>query len=138
MGIGVVAVSIAKIRDFEARLRRMPTVVAQKVAARAADEITALGRATFAAGETAYGETWEPGRDGQHITLRKSGGIERGVRYVANGTKIRAVLGVPWARYQISKRPIFPRAGASLPIAYTRTLSRIAVEVCRSEIGGGQ
>lgn len=130
--------SIAKLRDFEARLRTLPTVVAQQIAARAADEITALARQTFAAGENAYGDAWEPGRDGRHVTLRKSGGIERGVRFVAIGTKIRAALGVPWARYQISKRPIFPKAGAPLPPEYTRALTRITGEVCRAALGGGQ
>lgn len=129
--------NIAKLRDFEARLRSLPTVLAQKIAARAADEITALAKQTFAESEDAYGANWAPGHDGKRVTLRKSGGLERGVRYIAIGTKIRAVLGVAYAKYQVGRRPVLPRAGASLPIAYAQALSRITAEMCRAELGGG-
>lgn len=126
--------SLAK---FSQSLRRLPRVVAQKVAANAAAEITRLAHATFNASEDAYGVPWSPGADGQRVTLRKSGRFARYVRYVAIGTKLRAALGVPYARYQIGRRPVFPRQGQALPTAYVRALSEVADKTVRTELGGG-
>lgn len=127
--------SIASLSKFTADLRRLPRVVAQKVAAAAAPAITSLALATFDAGENAYGSTWAPGEQGQKVTLRKSGALERAVHYVAIGTKLRVALGVPYAKYQIGKRPVFPSQGGVLPVDYVRALQRVAVDVCRAEMG---
>lgn len=129
--------SLAKIRDFEARLRTLPTVVAQKVAARGAEVITELAQSTFNAGEDAYGVPWTPGAEGQRVTLRKTGGLAGGIKYVAIGTRLRAVLGVAWAKYQVGKRPVFPRGGATLPAAYSARLKQITADECRAWLAGG-
>jgi hypothetical protein len=129
------AASIQSLRQFSADLRRLPLVVAQKVAAQAAPALTRVAKATFDAGEDPYGVNWVPGADGQKVTLRKSGALERFIHYVAIGTKLRVALGVRYAKYQIGKRPVFPRQGAPLPADYVRTLQRTAVDVVRSEIG---
>lgn len=136
MGIGGAAVnSPATLQKFSADLRRLPRVVAQKITAAAAPVMTSLARETFNAGEDAYGNTWAPGEDGQRVTLHKSGSLESKVVYVAIGTLLRVALGVPYAKYQIGKRPVFPRAGAALPTTYTRALERVAVDVVRAEMG---
>lgn len=125
-----------KLRNFETKLRSMSKVVAVKVAAKAAPIISDLAKATFEAGQDAYGLLWEPGRDGQKITLRKSGALERyAATYAAIGTRIRAVLGVPYAKYQIGKRPVLPRG--ALPVAYSDALKRIVSEVFAEHFGGG-
>ena len=126
--------SLAK---FSQDLRRLPRVVAQKITSAAAPAITELGRKTFEASENAYGVPWAPGEEGQKITLRKTGALARYVHYVGIGTKLRVALGVKYAKYQIGKRPIFPTQGKSLPTEYVRTLSRIAVDICRAELRGG-
>jgi hypothetical protein len=57
------------------------------------------------------------------------------LRYVANGTKLRVALTVPYAKYQVGKRPIFPTQGGPLPADYSRTLVSVSGQVCREEIG---
>jgi len=126
---------VKSLSQFSADLRRLPRVVAQQVAAAAAPAITALAERTFNSSEDPYGNTWTPGADGRKVTLRKSGALFSKIRYVAIGTKLRVALGVAYAKYQIGKRPVFPKQGAGLPADYARTLQRVAVDVVRKELG---
>lgn len=126
---------IGTLTRFSASLRRLPTVVAQKVAEAAAPAITDLAKKTFAAGEDAYGNTWAPKADGTPATLRDTDKLFDGTKYVAIGTKLRVKLVDPDYRYVIGRRPIFPTQGGALPVEYVRTLARISVEVCRAELG---
>lgn len=127
--------SIASLAKFTADLRRLPRVVAQSVAQAAAPAITAAALKTFEAGTTPYGVPWAPGADGERVKLRRTGDLVRYVKYVAIGTKLRVALGVPYAKYQIGRRPIFPTQGGALPPEYVQTLQRAAVDVCRRELG---
>lgn len=127
--------SIASLAKFSADLRRLPRVVAQRVAAASAPAITAAALRTFEAGTTPYGVPWTPGADGERVKLRKTGDLVRYVKYVAIGTKLRVALGVPYAKYQIGRRPIFPTQGGALPAEYVQTLQRVAVQVVREEMG---
>lgn len=121
------------LSNFAADLRRLPRVVAQKVAAAAAPAITSLALKTFDSGETPYGLSWAPGVEGQKVTLRKTGSLVRFIKYVAVGTKLRVSLGVPYAKYQIGKRHVFPST-AALPSDYVEVLQRTAVEAVKSEL----
>jgi len=125
--------NFATLAQFSAALRNMPKVLAQKVATAAADEITSLGLGTFDASKDAYGAPWAPGFDGKRVDLKETGRLSRYIRYVAIGTKLRSVLGVPYAKYQVGRRPVYPRG--RLPLGYVRALSRIAEEVARQELG---
>lgn len=127
--------SIASLAKFAADLRRLPRVVAQMVAAEAAPVLTGLVRDTFDSGADAYGVGWVPKEDGTRATLKKSGALASKVHYVAIGTKLRLALAVPYAKYQIGKRPIAPQQGGALPAAYSAALAKAAVEVCRRELG---
>ncbi len=129
---------LSKIRGLEKSLAELPRVLAMKVAAASASAITSMARATFKAGENAYGDPWEPGADGERVDLEKSGRLAAGVAYVAIGTRLRAQLGPKYARYQVGKRPIFPRSGAKLPIAYVATLRAKANEIIQAELGGAR
>ena len=124
--------SIAK---FAQDLRKLPRVVAIKVAEAAAPALTSLAKSTFDAGENPYGLTWAPGEKGQRVTLRKTGTLAGFIRYVATGTRLRVALGTSYAKYQIGKRPVFPRQGGELPTEYVRTLHRTAVRVVKEELG---
>lgn len=128
--------SAASIAQFTNDLRRLPKVVAQSVAKRAAPAITALARASFDASETPDGVPWAPAKDGDKVTLRKTGDLERFIHYVSIGTKLRVALGVPYAKYQIGKRPVYPTQGGTLPREYRETLARTAVAVVREEMAG--
>lgn len=127
--------NIASLAKFSADLRRLPTVVAQKVAEAAAPALTTLAQATFDAGENAYGGTWTIREDGTRATLKKSGALSSKIHYVAIGTKLRVALGVSYAKYVIGKRPVFPTQGGALPTSYVETLQRVAVAVCKAELG---
>lgn len=126
---------ISSLAKFSADLRRLPTVVAQNVTTAAAPALTALLRATFDAGEDAFGGSWKIKADGTRATLKKSGALASKVHFVAIGTKLRVALGVAYAKYQVGSRPITPKQGQALPVAYTRELQRVAVAVCRAEMG---
>ncbi len=127
--------NIASLKNFSARLRDLPTVVAQKVAAASAEALTEVARQTFDAGENAYGSTWTIREDGSRATLKKSGELAGKIHYVATGTKLRVALAVSYAKYVVGKRPVFPRQGGALPTAYVETLKRVTAEVCKAELG---
>lgn len=122
------------LKDFSKRLRTLPLVVAHKVAQAAAPALTAAAQASFAAGETPYGDGWLPSPDGKTVTLRKSGALMSGVRYVAIGTRLRVALTTRYAKYVVSRRPVTPKQGASLPAEYTAALKRAAAEVITAEV----
>lgn len=123
------------LKDFAASLRRLPTVVGQRVASAAAPLLTAAAQASFASSETPYGVGWAPGSEGQTITLRKSGALQSGVRYVAIGQRLRLALTTAYARYQVGKRPVTPRQGAALPPIYLRALEQATRAVIAAEVG---
>lgn len=126
--------SIASLAKFSADLRRLPRTVAIRVAEQSAPAITTLARSTFNASSNAYGVPWAPGVDGDRVTLNQTGNLARRVHYVAIGTKLRVALGVPYAKYQIGRRPVFPTQGGALPTEYASTLAQVAVNVVRSEM----
>ena len=70
---------------------------------------------------------------GQLVTLRKTGDLAKYVTYVAIGTRLRVALGVKYAKYQIGKRPVYPRQEQGLPESYVRALMRVAVDVVSAE-----
>lgn len=122
------------LKDFAKRLRTLPTVVAHKVAEAAAPILTEAAQASFASGETPYGIGWAPGADGKRVTLRKSGALARGVRYVAIGTRLRLALGTSYAKFQVGRRPVTPRQGAALPGAYVAALDEAVRRVLGEEL----
>ena len=123
------------LAQFSADLRRLPKVVAIKVAEAAAPVITELAKSTFDASETPEGAAWKLGKKGQKVTLRKSGRLVRDIRYVPIGSRLRVALGVDYARFQIGRRPVFPRQSGSLPPAYVEALQKVAVRIVREELG---
>lgn len=125
---------ISGVRKLERAIQQIPTRVGAKVATKSASVLTELGQATFNAQQNAYGDAWPEGVDGEVKTLRETGALAEGVRYVATGTKLRARLGVLYARFLINKRPILPRNGAALPTPYVDALSKAASEVIASEL----
>lgn len=123
--------SLSTIRNFEKALREMPRVAAQKAAALAAPALTDAMRATFDEGADAYGVGWRPGAEGQRVTLKETGALANRVRYTAIGTKIRMLLAVPYAKYQVGRRPIAPRPGDPLPPSYVQALKSAVAKIFR-------
>lgn len=116
--------SAQSLKALAAKLRSLPRVVAQRVATASAPAISTVAAAAFNRGEDPYGVAWAPGADGKRVTLRKTGSLARFLRYVAVGTRLRVALGVPYAKYQIGKRPVFPTQGGALPQVYVDALAQ--------------
>lgn len=124
------------LKQLSADLRRLPKVLAAKVTETAAPRLSDVANRTFNAGTDPYGVAWAPGADGQAITLHKTGALQRFLSYVGIGTKLRVSLGVPYAKYQISKRPVFPRQGAVLPTDYVQTLQQATASAAQGILEG--
>jgi hypothetical protein len=125
----------AKLSKLAATLRGIPTVVVQRIAAKVAPRLTALAAASFAAGQNAYGQAWPAGVNGQALTLRRTGALASKLSFVAIGTRVRAVLGVPYARYIIGRFAVLP--GRALPTAWSSDIGatvrkEIAAELARA------
>ncbi len=131
----IVKGDLTSLREFSKRLAELPRTVGIKIAASAAPLLTQVARTTFGAGEDAFGIAWLPSAEGKRVSLVKSGGLEAGIYYVAIGTKIRVKLSVPYAKYQIGRRPVFPRQGDPLPPAYVRVLTDTTNEVIKTDLG---
>lgn len=121
--------STASIRKFAESLRTLPRVVGHRVAKAAAPILTSLVVETSRASADAYGAAWAPGDSGQVVTLRKSGALLDGVRYVAIGQRLRLALAAKYAKYQVGRRPVAPKPGEPLPPAYARELGEVARQV---------
>lgn len=130
--------NLRSLARFSENLRGLSRELGHRIAAKAAPAITALARKTFDAGQNPYGETWDPGTEGQSITLRKSGALARLNRYVSIGTKLRVALAVPYAKYQIGRRLVYPRQGAGLPDAWRELLARITQDEARAYLEEGR
>lgn len=126
----------SSLAAYSARLLSLGSTVGIAVAAAAAPALTELALRTFNASQNAYGTPWRPKADGARATLRESGALASGVRYTAIGTRLRVVLGVRHARYQIGRRPVFPTQGAPLPTAYVALLERVARETVAAHLEG--
>lgn len=126
---------IGKIRSLERSIRDLPRVLGAKVATAVADKITAMNRATFAAGQNAYGDPWLPGISGERVDLKETGTLAGSIAYRATGTKLRAHLGPPYAKYVVGKRPVLPTG--KLPLKMAAAVHATAVSVIRAELGKG-
>lgn len=129
------AAAIRSISHFAEKLRRLPRTIAIEVAKEAAPILTEAARATFDKSQDAYGVDWDPGVNGQTVTLVKSGSLKAGLYYVAIGTKLRVRLPVSYAKYQVGKRPVHPRQGEALPLAFSEALSKVLVKIVVKEFG---
>lgn len=141
MGIGDAAVSnrrldLSSLSKLSSTLRALPVALAQEVAKRAAPVISQFAKESFDASKDPYGAPWAPAVNGEVVTLRATRALEKFVHYVAIGTKLRVALGVKYAKYQIGKRPIYPRAGL-LPAKYSEALRQITQEAAKDYLGGG-
>ncbi len=119
------------------QLRGLSRELGHKIAAESADEITRLARETFDAGQDADGIPWrESSVDGRKVDLRETDALRDGLSYKAIGLKLRAALGVGYAKYQVGKRPVFPRG--ALPPRYVRALSEISRRLSAAWLRGSR
>ena len=126
----------ANLKALATKLRQVPVRVAQRAAAKIAPRLTELARASFDAGENPYGDAWEPGAEGQRVDLVQRGALRAQLRFTAVGTRVRAVLGVPYAKYQIGKRKVLPIGGSAMPAAWSRAIGEIVNAEIAADLAG--
>ena len=114
----------ATFGDLKAKLKTLPVSVAHRVASQAAPAVTDLTVDAFLTGRSVYGDHRPDGVDGRPLTLRKSGRTRDTLKFVANGTIVRCVLGTKYARYLIGKYGILPNG--RMPAEWARRLREIA------------
>lgn len=130
-------IDTSSLSRFSNALRTMSRGLASAIAAKAAPVISDFAAKSFASSTDPYGVAWVPSVTGDTVKMRKTGALSRFIRYVAIGTKLRVSLGVPYAKYQIGRRPVYPRQGGALPAEYSDALKRIAIEEARDRVIGG-
>ncbi len=115
----------------------MPLSVAHAVAQQAAPLFTQLARETFDAGKNVYGQPRPLSVKGEQLTLVASGETRDSIKFVANGTTVRCVLGPKYAKYLIGKYGILPSGDrAEIPAAWSRALGLIVEQAVRNATGG--
>lgn len=116
---------LSTLKRMKASLRDLPRSVAHSVAQRGAPALTGLTQAAFDGGRSVYGEARPPGVSGDRLTLRKTGALEADLRFVANGTTIRCVLGPRYAKYVI-RYGILPNG--AMPVSWSSRLGALVKE----------
>lgn len=124
-----------KLRDIGKNIAGLGQVVKNKIAARVAPAITELALASFDRGETPFGDAWPPGHDGRDVDLVESGAMRGTLRFVAIGGRVRCVMGVKWAKYQVGKRKVLPAPGQTMPGPWRDVAGRISREEITLALG---
>ena len=115
---------LSSLRALKARLRQMPVTVAHSVAQRAAPAITELATQAYDGNRSVYGEPRPASTvDGHELTLERTGATRRALRFVANGTIVRCVLGTRYARYLVGKYGVLPNG--ALPVRWADRLAQV-------------
>lgn len=104
--------NIGTLRQLRNGLEALPAQLAVAVAADVAPALTRAARASYDAGEDVYGNprptSVAKGKEGNLLTLVESGATRDGLRFVADGTRVRVPLPTRWAKYLIGKFRILP------------------------------
>lgn len=103
------------LASFAKALREVKRGSAEKIATEAAPALTALAQSDFAGRHNPYGDAW-----GGDYDLVETGALKSDVKFVAQGDRVRCVLGPSYAKYHVSK--ILPRSGGILPKSYQDAL----------------
>lgn len=115
----------SSIKALKANLRALPLSVAHDVSQRAAPAMSDLTQAAFASKRNVYGEARPVSKvDGKPLELHRTGAVQGALKFVANGTVLRCVLGPKYARFLIGKYGILPNG--ALPTSWSRRLGELA------------
>lgn len=114
---------LSTLKKMKASLRALPRSVAHQVAQKGAPKLTELTREAFNGNRNVYGDARPAGADGQPLTLVKTGATQAYLKFTANGSIIRAVLGTPYAKYLIGKYGVLPNG--AMPVKWSRALAEI-------------
>lgn len=116
---------LSSLKKLKANLRALPVSIAHDVSQRAAPAITELTLQAFESKRNVYGEARPLSTTAGHheLTLHRTGAVQSALRFVANGTVLRCVIGPKYARYLIGKYGILPNG--ALPASWSIRLGEI-------------
>jgi len=116
---------LSSLKRLKANLRALPLSIAHDVSQRAAPAMTDLTQQAFTSKRNVYGEARPLSTQAGHkqLTLHRTGAVQAALRFVANGTVLRCVIGPNYARYLIGKYGILPNG--ALPASWSRRLGEI-------------
>jgi hypothetical protein len=118
---------LGSIKGLKSTLRQLPTSIAHDVSKRAAPAMTGLTKQAFDAKRTVYGDPRPLSRaTGKPLSLEKSGLTKSTLKFTAQGTIVRCVLGTKYAKYLIGKYSVLPNG--ALPAAWSRKLGELVQE----------
>jgi hypothetical protein len=117
---------LSSVQGIKRALRELPISVAHNVAQRGAPELTLATRESFSAARSVYGEPRPAGADGRPLTLVRTGAVSKALKFVANGTIMRCVLGPKYARYLVGKYGVLPNG--PMPVSWSQRLGQIVRE----------
>lgn len=127
--------SIQSLKDFSAALQKLPATLGKRVAEIAAPKLTELARATYNASQDPYGKAWAPSVvDGSTVDLKETGAMYSQLVYEAVGPKVKVDMAAPYAKYQVGKRPVFPKANATLPVSYLEVLQQATSDTIKEQL----
>jgi hypothetical protein len=115
------------LRSLKKALQKLPITASARIAERGAPAVTALARASFDAGRTAYGSARPRGVDGDPLSLEATGATKAALRFIAVGTTMRTANLPRYARYLIGRYDLLPNG--PLPAAWRDRLQSIAAQV---------
>lgn len=111
------------------RVRSLGVVAAQSVARTAAPALTSAALADFDGGRTAYGTPRPVGANGP-VSLVRTGKTRSTIRFTAQGTALRIVLGTRYAKYLIGRYNMLPSGGRkAIPRAWRTSIDGIVARV---------
>lgn len=118
--------NLSTLKGLRQRLQTLPKSLAHNVSQRAAPALTTMTVESFNASRTVYGDARPAGVDGSALTLVQSGAAKASLKFVANGTIVRCVLGTRYTKYLIGKYGVLPNG--ALPAAWSRKLAQLVKE----------
>jgi hypothetical protein len=108
----------------------MPRVAAIEIAKRAAPALTRIMLQSFDAGQTVFGAARPLGTQGNILSLVVTGKARAWLHFNNDGgSRIRAVLPIPYGKYLVGKYTIMPIGNQGMPIKWRMTLDTLAAEV---------
>lgn len=118
-----------RMSDFRSKVSKLGVQVATEVAQRGARALNAFAQQDYDNGVTVYGDKRPLGVNGNEITLYREGRLRGQYGFTANGTIMRSVLSVDYAKYAIGRFKILPPGNAEIPFRWRRVLEDIMDQV---------
>lgn len=113
------------INDLKRALKNLPVTTVAAIAAKAAPAMTEFAQGSFNSGQTVHDKPRPLGVDGDELTLRKSGALQRQIEFRATGRSIRTLPLKKYMGVAIGKYGVLPNRKV-LPQKWKAKLAEIA------------